>query len=80
MKQLKNFTDVELKAINWDILVEIEKLQAQKQAINNELASRAKNTQATPKMENEQEVVVESEVTGTEPVETGEVTASEVAE
>lgn len=80
MKQLKNFTDVELKAINWDILVEIEKLQAQKQAINNELASRAKNTQATPKMENEQEVVVESEVTGTEPVETGEVTANEVAE
>ncbi len=31
-------------------------------------------------MENEQEVVVESEVTGTEPVETGEVTANEVAE
>lgn len=72
-KQLKDFTEVELKAINWDTLVEIEKLQAQKQAINNELASRAKNTQPNNNMENE--------VTGTEVVEeTAEVTGTETPE
>ena len=73
MKQLKDFTEVELKAINWDTLVEIEKLQAQKTAINNELASRAKNTQTNKPMENE--------TTGTEVVEeTAEVTGTETPE
>lgn len=72
-KQLKDFTEVELKAINWDTLVQVEKLQAQMKAINDELNSRTQNAQGINNMENE--------VTGTEVVEeTAEVTGTETPE
>lgn len=81
-KQLKDFTEVELKALKSDIYEEQARLSQNLQIINNELQSRTQKAQEKPKMEEEKivEAEVESEVTGTEPVETGDVTASEEVE
>ena len=62
-KTLKEFTEVELKALAFDTLVLIEQNQKNLQIINNELQSRAKPTGTDVQVE-------ASETTGTEtPVE-----------
>lgn len=63
-KQLKDFSDVELKAIAYDTIAKIEQEQKTLQTINNELASRA-NKKAQPKPKMEEEVKVEGEVVET---------------
>lgn len=60
-KTLKDLTEIELKAIAFDEIQKINQAEKILNIINNELASRAKNTQPTNKME--EEVIVTPEVT-----------------
>lgn len=47
-KTVKDFTDIELKAIVYDHLVSIEKSQIEIKTINQELAQRAKDKVLEP--------------------------------
>lgn len=61
-KQLKDYTETELKAIGFDIQKDLARLQNDYQILNQELARRQQEFTQPP--------------TGTEPVETGEVTGT----
>jgi len=52
-KTLKDFSDTELKAICYDELAKLEQAQNNIKVINQELASRAQNTQPKSNMEDE---------------------------
>jgi len=72
-KQLKDFTEVELKAIAYDNLVQLEQAQKNIKVINDELNSRTQNAQPNKFMEE-----TLNETTGTEIIEeTAEVTGTE---
>jgi hypothetical protein len=76
-KTQKDLSDIELKAIAYDEMTKIEKAHNILNIINQELASRAQNTQTKTKMG--EETVVTPEVTE-KVVETVEETVAEVAE
>jgi hypothetical protein len=85
-KQLKDYTETELKATAYDQLVVLEQAQTNIKVINQELASRAQNTQTKTNMDEnkietsttESEVVAE-EVMETTVEDTTEVTGEEIA-
>lgn len=52
-RPIKDFSEVELKAIGYEATKEINRLSHILQGIDNELASRAQKAQPKPKMENE---------------------------
>ena len=61
-------TDIELKAIGYDCLAQLEYWQNKLAIINNELASRAKQTQKNKTMEEEVKVEAPVEETANESV------------
>lgn len=67
-RPLKDFSDTELKAIGYEATKELQRLSQTLQAIETELASRAKKAQENKKMEEEvkvEEVTPEVETTET---------------
>lgn len=62
-RQITDFTDIELKSFKCDIYEQMEQQRITLEAINNELASRAKKAQEKPNMEEEiiDEVALEAE-------------------
>jgi hypothetical protein len=69
-KNVQDFTDIELKAIAFDNLVQAEQCQNVIKTINNELASRAQNTQPKKPMDEQTTPQEESESTTPEVTET----------
>lgn len=67
-KQLKDFTDVELKSIAYDNLAQTEQCQLNIKAINQELASRSQT---------KQEPIIPESVDGTPELEKLEATSTE---
>ena len=48
MKELKDYTDIELKALVYDNVAQIEKAQVNMKVINQELANRTQISQVKP--------------------------------
>ena len=75
--EVKNLSELEIKAISYENIKQIDSLQKGLALLENELASRAKNTQTKPKMEEEVKVEAPVEEVAEEVVETPTETTEE---
>jgi len=80
-KTIKDFSIIELKSIAYDELIKLEQAKSNIKIINQELASRAENTQTKPNMDetNITPAVEEATVSGEEVTTTEEEVVAEVA-